>query len=105
MAATAQFCNPFHDEPVGAYPFDFCPHPYQHLAQLLHVRLAGGVVDNGFSFCKHGSHQQVSGSGNRCFFQQDILPAEVVGGEGEKLFFLVENQFGAQFHNSVEVRV
>ena len=51
-------------EQVGANAFDFGTHSYQELAELLHVRLAGGVVDGGRALGEGCGHYDVGGTGH-----------------------------------------
>ena len=57
---------------VGAHAVDIRTHAVEHLAKLLQVRLAGGVVDGGGAFGQHGGHHDVGRTGHGGFVQQHV---------------------------------
>ena len=57
---------------VGADAGNVCAHFNQQMRQILNVRFAGGVENGGFTFGKHGGHQDIFGGGNAGFVEYQI---------------------------------
>ena len=62
---------------VRADALDLRAHAVQHVAQVLHVRLGGGVADARRALGQHGGHDRVFGRGHAGLVQQDVRPAQV----------------------------
>ena len=91
---------------VGAHAVDERAHPVEHLAQLLQVRLAGGVVDGGRAPRKDGGHHDIGRTGHGSLVQQHIAAGQpVLGGQMERTAGGVILHVGAQGDHAREVRV
>ena len=105
MLAAFQRIHPIDGNEVGAYARDAGAHPVQHLAKLLDVGFAGGVVDGGAAFREHGGHHDVGGTGNGSLIEQHVAACQAVGlNRIEKTFGIVFER-GAEFLNADEVGV
>ena len=66
---------------VGTDTGDFGPHRVEHPAEVLHVRLAGGVLDDRFAACGGRGHDRVLRGGYRGFIQEDLAADQTVGAQ------------------------
>ena len=58
-------------EDVGADARDARPHGDEHAAEVLHVRLGGGVLDDGRALRQDGRHERVLRGGDRGLVQEE----------------------------------
>ena len=79
MFGTVQLVHSFDSQEVGGDTFYLGSHPVQHSAKLLHVGLAGGIVDGGLAFGKNGCHDNVGGSRYRCLVEQHVAAMQLLG--------------------------
>ena len=75
----AERLHTFDGEQVRGDAVDACAHRVEHLAKLLDIRLAGGVVDGCRAFCQNGSHNDVGRTRDRRFVEQHPSAAKVLG--------------------------
>ena len=64
--------NPVDPEEVGAHAVNESAHAIEHLAKLLDIGLAGGVVDGGGASCEHCGHYNVGGTGDGSLFKEHV---------------------------------
>ena len=105
MLRAAQLLHTLDGEQVGCYTRNLCAHAVEHLAELLQVGLAGGVVDRRGALGHHGSHHDVGCARNRSLIQKHITSLELLGLDREKLLGLVEVKCCTQLLESEEVGV
>ena len=100
-----QFLHAFDSKEITSYSADFSSHGIEHLAQLLHIRLASGVIDSGCSFCQHGRHNDVRSTGDRRFVKQHIRTFEMLAEKTvcQQVFVVAESR--AEIHHALEMRV
>ena len=79
MSGRMQGGDSLDGEEVGADARDLGAHLVEHLAELLDVGLAGGVVDGGGALGEDGGHDDVGGAGDAGFIQEHVGAAEFVG--------------------------
>ena len=72
MLRAAELLHAMDAEEVGANAVDEGAHAVEHLAKLLDVGLAGGVVDGCGALCKHCSHHYVGGTGDGGFVKEHV---------------------------------
>ena len=68
---------------VRADALDLRAERVEKVAQVLHVRLAGGIADDGRALRQHRGHDGVLGCGDARLVKQDVGPAQAVGLEDE----------------------
>ena len=84
---------------------DACAHAVEHLAQLLQVGLAGGVVDRREALGHHGGHHDVGRTGHRCFVQQHVGSFQLAAFDHEKFVGDVEIELRTQLLEPEEVGI
>ena len=62
MRSATKCFHPFDVEEIGSHACNLCTHAVEHVAKLLQVGFAGGIVDGGLAFGHHGCHHDVGGS-------------------------------------------
>ena len=67
-----QFLHAFNHQKVGTNACDLGTHAVQHLAELLQVGFAGGIVNGGDAFSHHSGHHNVGRAGNGGLIQQHV---------------------------------
>ena len=93
-------------QPIACDALDLSPHRNQQSAELLHVRLAGGIIDRGGALCQHCCHDDIGGASHGGLLQEHILPMEtLLGTEGEELRILVVVKGGSQIDEPLEVGI
>ncbi len=105
VVRSAEFTHPFDGEKVRGYTRNFSPHAVEHLAELLKVRLTGGVVNGCETFCHHRGHHYVGRAGNGGLVQKHVRSAKVAPLDGEKIFSGVEIEGRTEFLKTYEVGV
>ena len=102
----AEMADSLDGQPIACDALDLSPHRDQQSAELLHVRLAGGIVDRRRPLRQHCCHDDIGGAGHRGLLQEHILPMEtLLGTEGEELRILVVVKGGPQVDESLEVGI
>ena len=76
VLAALQFRDALDYQPVAADAGNVGAHFVEHKAELLHVRLAGRVVDDGLPGGEDGSHDEVFRAGHRRFVEQHVSSPE-----------------------------
>ena len=79
MLRSVQFLHAGDGQKVGADAVYPGAHGRKQTAELLHVRLAGGVVDGGDTIGQHGRHHDVGGTCHRSLVQQHVATLETLG--------------------------
>ena len=87
---------------VGADPLDPGAHRHQEPGEVLHVRLRGGVPEDGAPLRPHRRHQRVLGAGDARLVEEDVGPAERLA---EELVAVAELHLGAERLEGEEVGV
>ncbi len=64
---------------VGADALDLGAQRHQEPGQVLHVRLAGGVAEDGPALGRHRGHQGVLGAGDARLVEEDVAPDQLLG--------------------------
>ena len=105
MLGAVQFVHSLDGEQVGGDALYLGTHPVQHPAQLLHVGLAGGVVDGGLSFGEHGCHHDVGGSRYGRLVQQHVAAVQLSGGYLVNLARVVVGEVRSQVLDADEVGI
>ena len=95
----------FDGKEVASDAFDMCSHLAEHLAELLDVGFAGGIVDGCDAFGKHGRHDDVGGSGYGGFVQEHVGSFELFRFHVVEVLRFVVGEAGAKRLHSQEVRV
>lgn len=90
---------------IGADAVDAAAHGIEQVAELLHVRLAGGIVDIGGAFGEDGRHDDVGGAGYGWLIKQDLMPDELFGAEVEEVLLFVVSEFDAEAFEAADVCV
>ena len=90
-------------ELVGADAGDLGAHGVEHIGQILHMRLTGGIADDGVAFADDGGHQDVFGAGDGRFVKEQVGALQATG-HGE-VVAVVQLDAGAQLLQAVEMRV
>ncbi len=80
MLSPVEFLYSCDGQEIGSDAVDLGAHGRKQAAELLHIRLAGGVVDGGDALGQHGGHNDVGGTGDRRLVQQHVAPLEAGGG-------------------------
>ena len=95
-----------HDgEQVGGDAAYLGSHAVEHVAELLDIGLAGGVVDGGGALGQHRRHDDVGGAGHRGLVEQHVAAPQPVGRQLEYVATLHTAQCGAQIAEAQEVGV
>ena len=93
-------------EEVGTHAVDEGAHAVEHLAQLLEVRFAGGVVDGGGALGQHGGHHNIGRTGDGSLVQEHVSARQAAFlRQVECAAGRVVGHFGAQLHHAVQVGV
>jgi hypothetical protein len=64
--------TPFDVSWLVPMPLILRAHGIEHVGQVLHMRLAGGVADDGVALAHHGGHQDVLGAGDRGLVKEQV---------------------------------
>src|ERR1700754_3526567 len=83
----AKVFNSLYCDQIASYAADPRAHPGQHFTKLLDIGFAGGVVDSSGSLGHYGCHDDVGGTGDGWFIQQQVTAFQMWGFEVEKAFF------------------
>ncbi len=78
VVGAAQLLLPVHDHQVGADALDARAHLHQEAGEVLHVGLAGGVVDHGRARRERGGHQSVLGGHHRGLVHEEVARVQAV---------------------------
>ena len=93
-------------EQVGANPVYEGAHTVEHLAQLLQVGFAGGVVNGGGALCEDCRHYDIGRTGDGGLVQEHIAPGKAaVGGKVEGPAGGVVLHIGPELYHTVQVGV
>ena len=84
---------------------DVGTHAVQHVAQLLDVWFAGGIVDGCDTFSQYRGHDDVCSTGNRCLVQQHVCSFQPFGPYLVDIAFGNLLEFCTQVFESQEVSV
>ena len=87
---------------VGSDVLDAGAQGVQHVAQVLHMRLGGGIADDRLALGGHGRHDDVLGGGDAGLVQQDVRAGQAIGTEFEHA---VVGDLRAQLLQRQDVRV
>src|SRR5687768_18563429 len=79
VLATLERGNSFDLQGIGAYAGDFRPEAVEHTAEVLYVRLGGGVVNSSLAFGEYRGKYRLLGAGYARFVEEDVGAAQVVG--------------------------
>ena len=90
---------------VRRYARNARSHAVEHLAQLLQVGFAGGVVDRRRAFGQDCGHNDVGGTRHRSLVQQHVGALQLFAFDHEELVGDVEVEFRAELLESDEVGV
>ena len=91
---------------VGAYSINMRTHLHKHTAELLHIRLAGRIVDGCNTGCESGCHYDIGRTGDGSFVKKHTgavkgaRSREVVG-----LHICVIDIFGAQLDKTFDMGI
>ena len=103
MRAAVQALGTVDGDHIGADALDVGAHLEEHARQVLHVRLAGGVADDGRTGCERRGHEDVLGCHHRGLVHEDIVGTEAArGGEDDLAVAVDVRAHGAE---GVEVRI
>ena len=103
MAATLQAFNTLNGEKVGTHALNPGSHIVEHGAELIYIRLAGGIHNGGSAFGKHGGHNDVGRSGNRGLVEQHVAAFE--RRSSNLIASTAVNHFGTQLLHTQKVSV
>ena len=92
-------------EQVRAYALNLGAHAVQHVAQLLHVRFAGSIIDGGNARRHDGSHDDVGRTGHRRLVQQHVGSLQLCGTDFIDAARLNLSELGTQLLETEEVGV
>ena len=105
MRGPVQTFDPVDHQQIRRDPRNQRPHAVQHPAQLLHVRLAGRIVDRRPALRQHGRHDDVGGTGHRSLVEQHVTSLQVFARNGKKVRAGIEIEFGPELLKTDEMRV
>ena len=106
VVRAVEFLHAVDPEEVGAHAVDECTHPVEHLAQLLQIGLAGGVVDGGRALREDRGHDDIGRTGHGGLVQQHVPARQAaVAGQVESPAVGIIVHGGSQFDHAVQVRV
>ena len=105
MFRAVEFAHALYGEQVRGYARDACAHAVEHAAELLHVRLACGVVDGGEALGEDGGHDYVGGTRDGGLVEEHVASVETPGLDGEELVGLIEVEGCTELLEADEVGV
>ena len=97
--------DPFDRKQVRSDTRYACAHAVEHPAQLLHVGLAGSVVDRRRPPGHDGGHDDVGRTRHRRLVEQHVAAAQLLAVDREELLGGVEIELGSQFLETDEMGV
>ena len=105
MVGAVQFGHALDGEQVGTDARNLGTHRIEHLAELLDVGLAGGVVDGGGALGEDGSHDDVGCTRHAGFVEEHVGALQFIGINLIHATLDAVVELGAQFLNAEEVGV
>jgi len=103
MTRTVEFRDALNANGSSACSFDLRSHGDEQGSEIGDFGLAGAVLEDGLSLGKRGGHQEVFGSGNSDFVEDDVCALEPVGAGFEITMILGDG--GSHGFEAVDVEV
>ncbi len=100
-----ELVHPFDDEQIAADAADAGAHAVEHPAQLLDIRLAGGIINSSNSLGHHRGHDNIGRSRNRRLVEQHVGAFQTGRFQVEEAFVGVVSKFGAQLFKTDDMGV